>query len=102
MKDKANIRTNRHPRDVLTGADLTDKEQKEFDYIDFEGGHDGSFVRYKGVVYDLGEFQQVTDVMRNCHGFAAWDRFQSDSYFSGVLIKYVDDFERVIVGTYFF
>jgi len=30
-----------------------------------------------------------------------WDGYQSDSFYSGVLVKYVEDFERVIMATYY-
>ena len=45
------IKTNNHPREVLTWYDLSPEVQKEFDYLE-EG--EGSFFRYKGRVYDLG------------------------------------------------
>ena len=27
-----------------------------------------------------------------------WDGIQTDSFFSGIVIRYCDDFERVVVG----
>ena len=90
------IYTNNVPRNVLYGYELSPAEQAEFDYMD--DINDGSFFRYKGQVYDLGEFMRVTDTMENCHGFKGWDGYHGDSYFSGVLVKYTDDCEQVIVG----
>jgi hypothetical protein len=29
-----------------------------------------------------------------------WDGYRSDSYFSGIVVRYVDDGERVIAGLY--
>lgn len=88
------IKTNNQPRDILTWYDLTPAERKEFDYLE-EG--EGSFFRYKNHVYDLGEFMRVdhTAIPGDWHGYA------SDSYFSGVLVRYASDCEQVIVGTYF-
>ena len=95
------IVTNNQPRDILSWYDLTPAEQKEFDYL--EDG-EGSFFRYKNWVYDLGEFMHIganiaphpqRDGWENWHGYA------SDSYFSGVLIRYTSDCDQVIVGTYF-
>lgn len=94
------IRTNHIPRSILAGYELTESEREEFDYIAWED-EDGLFFRYKGQIYDLGEFSRVTDVQRNCHGFDNWDGYQSDSYFSAIVVKYVNDFESVIVGQFF-
>jgi hypothetical protein len=95
------IRTNNIARNILSAWELTDKERAELDYIDFAADEDGSFFRYKGNIYDLNEFQRVTDTMYNCHGFAAWSGFQSDSFFSGILVRYTNNFESVVVGQYF-
>lgn len=95
------IKTNNQPRDVLTWYDLTPAEQKEFDYLD-EGK--GSFFRYKGLVYDLEEFMRI-DANISPHpqrdGWENWHGYASDSYFSGVLVRYTPDYEQVIVGMYF-
>lgn len=88
------IKTNNHPREVLTWYDLTPEEQKEFNYLE-EG--EGSFFRYKNWVYDLGEFVRVDrTVMPD-----KWQGYWSGSYFSGVLIRYTSDCDQVIVGQYF-
>lgn len=88
------IETNNQPRAILSWYDLTPAEQKEFNYLE-EGA--GSFFRYKGWVYNLGEFMRIdyTAINDKWHGYA------SDSYFSGVLIRYTSDCEQVIVGSYF-
>lgn len=88
------IKTNNQPRDVLTWYDLTPAEQKEFDYLE-EG--EGSFFRYKGWVYDLGEFTRAD------HSSIPdkWQGYISHSYFSGVLVRYASDYESVIVGSYY-
>lgn len=99
------IVTNNVPRNVLYWWDLSTKEQKEFDYLDSEDRQSGtSFVRYRGAVYDLGEFMAVD---KRSHGgsggngaFHKWDGYHSDSYFSAVLVRYVGtDCEQVIMGT---
>ena len=89
------IVTNNQPRENLTWRQLTPAEQKEFDY--FDPSNIGSFFRYKGAVYDLGEFMRVdhTVIPDKWHGYA------SDSYFSGVLVRYTSDCEQVIVGRYY-
>lgn len=112
MTDHLTIRTNNVPRDVLTWYDLTAKEQAEFDYLDTDDRQaEASFVRYRGWTYDLGEFmacprsEQANPQMRDA-GFHKWNGYAGDSFFSGVPFRYVDlgpvdDFEHVIMGTYY-
>lgn len=89
------IKTNNQPRDLISWYDLTEKEQADFDYIE-----DGEFngFRYKGRVYDLGEFMRCSG---SVNGFSDWHGISSNTFFSGVLVKYTSDFESVIVGRYF-
>jgi hypothetical protein len=94
------IRTNNKPREILYWYDLTAKEQAEHDYLDTPEEQDSaSFMRYRGWVYYLPDFVRpapdAPKSMRKWHGYSP------DSYFSGVLIKYVDDFDRVVAATYF-
>ena len=100
------IITNHVPRDILNPSDLTERERAELDYFDWSKLGEGGtvdfalFFRYKGETYDLGEFEVWTNPespMRD----GGWDGFQSDSFFSGILVRYVDDCERVIVGRYY-
>lgn len=95
------IKTNNRPRDVIRWWDLSDKERKEFDYLDSEDRQaDAEFFRYRGEVYDLGEFQIIP---RNCNwaGCEKWSGYLSDSFFSGILIRYANDYEQVICATFF-
>lgn len=86
--------TNNVPRFTIEAYELTPKEQAEFDYLDWkaieEGSDSATFFRYKGTLYDLGEFQVCP--------FQGWDGFQSDTFFSATLVRYVDNGESVIVG----
>lgn len=106
---KLTIRTNNHKRPILYVWDLTPEELKEFDYLISppEGASESevrdcwmdsgaTFFRYRGEVYDLGEFMHTT-----CPEFKGWAGYQSDSYFSGLLVKFDEDYEYVTVGTYF-
>jgi len=94
------IKTNNVPRDVIDAYELTADERAEFDYLNWpaiERGEDSaSFFRYRGELYDLGEFLVWDNPASPTRG--AWDGFRSDSYFSGLAVRYVDDFERVIVA----
>lgn len=93
------IITNYVPRDVVDAYELTSAERAEFDYLDWDaierGEDSASFFRYKGRVYDLGEFERATGPE-----LAGWDGMRADSFFSGLVVRYVDEFERVIVGLF--
>ncbi len=95
------IKTNNQPRDILSWYDLTPAERKEFDYLK-EG--EGSFFRYKNQVYDLGEFMLMAASIAphpQREGWENWQGYASDSYFSGLLVRYTSDCDQVIVGQYF-
>lgn len=103
------ITTNNVPRLLIDSYQLTAKEREEFDYIDWQGVEEGresaTFFRYRGRLYDLGEFQYTGSDHRpagNGDTFAGWDGYQSDSFFSGIVVRYVkDDTDYVVVGTYY-
>jgi hypothetical protein len=73
--------------------------RKQFDYLNDEEFENEDFVIYKGYTYGMCDFM-VNQTQFHMHG---WDGYHSDSYFSGVLIKYVKDSDcnEVILGTYF-
>jgi len=91
--------TNNQPRDLIYGYELTDKERKEFDYYTDEQMQECQFFRYKGEVYDPAEFEIVPEGMLKQMKW--WDAYQSDSFFSGILLKWVNEFEQVIIGRYY-
>jgi len=100
------ITTNHNRLRILDSWDLTVKEAEQFDYLDWdklrEGTDSASFFRFKGEVYDLGEFQRITQ--NDYSEIKDWDGYLSDSYFSGMLVKYAKDEDNrddmVIVATY--
>lgn len=103
------IKTNHVPRLVIDAYELTSKERETFDYLDWSslGGsandevytpsksaEDATFFRYRGELYDIGEFIRSTDP-----DLSHWDGIQTDTFFSATLIKFVDDeCDRLIVG----
>ncbi len=94
------IITNNVPRFTVDGYELTESERKEFDYYkDPEDLDDATFFRYKGNVYDLGEAMRLKHTPPGV--FEGWDGYYVESIFSGVLVKFVDDGEQVIVGHYY-
>lgn len=92
------IITNNQQRPIIQAYELREEEQKEFDYIDFNDDCSASFFKYKGELYDLGEFFTTQELHDS--KVKEWDGYQSDNYFSGIVIKYSQDYESVIVGTY--
>lgn len=88
------IMTNNKPRQLIYGYELSDKQKQDFDYIEDIDSHD--FVKYKNNIYDLSEFMRV----ENNDSLKGWEGYSSDSYFSGTLVKYIDD-DNVIMGWYY-
>lgn len=77
------IITNHHPRLLLYWEQLTPKEQKEFT---FEGKEEVDYFRYRGCVYTVGDFMRCSEPLATL----GYDGYHSDSFFSGILIKYVE------------
>ena len=102
-KDGLKVFGNNHAVPIIYGFELSDKEKKDFDYLDEEELENQMFFRYKGQVYDFGEFMRVEG--NNCpfegcpikfHGYHA------DSFFSGILVSYIEhDDENIRVYTYY-
>mgnify|MGYP001818557146 CR=1 FL=1 len=95
------IITNNQYRNLIYGYELSDTEKQDFDYIDDIDSHD--FIKYKSEVYDPSEFMVTPydePARQELNKLSAWDGYQSDSFFSGIVIKYSDDFELVKIGTY--
>jgi len=95
------IKTNNHFRPILHGFELTEKERKEYDWMDWseEGdAHSDNFFRYKGWCYYLGDFMKT-----GTHSPfpEKWHGYLNDSFFSGILVRLSDDGEGVVVGTYY-
>ena len=114
-----NITTNNHAIPLLSGYELTAKERAELDYVDdaeMADAHD-RFFRYRGGIYDTQQFTRI-DVHPNHSPFgtsvprsdpmARWDGIQTDSFFSGVVIRHIhgkeaqrrglEDFGYVVAG----
>jgi hypothetical protein len=104
MTDQTAVRviTNNVPRDIIDAWELTAEERADFDYLDWPAIEDGrdsaSFLRYRGELYDFGEFMAWDNPASPT--WQGWDGYRSDSYFSGIVVRYVDDGERVVAGLY--
>ena len=96
------IRTNHHTYDLKCWHDLPSKVAgQDFGYLPDEERYCLRFVRYKGEWYDIGDMMRLEGLFSK--EMRGWDQYQSNTYFSGILIKYVpgSDWEQVICGTYF-
>jgi hypothetical protein len=104
MTDALTIKTNNQPRETFSGlcAELyigdaeTAKLRSQFDYLTDTEFEDEQFVAYKGYYYSLSDFMRTPSA---CDSFDGWDGYSSDSFFSGVLIKLLEDGD-VVMGRY--
>lgn len=101
------VTTNNVPRDVLYWYELTPAERGGFEYYTDTDTRRAEFqaFRYRGEVYDLGDFMSTSDrtlSSRTPDVFDGWDGYQPDSFFSGIVVRYVENYEAVIVGRYYF
>lgn len=97
------IITNNQPRHLILKCELSAKEQKEFDYLDTTD----ALFRYKGALYPIRDFVRIVP-RAEASGYVhpadegspllAWHGIYTESYFSGVVIKYLPEEESVIVG----
>ena len=93
-----NVITNNRPRMLLTWAELPEGiGESEFDYV--EDRHAPRFFNYRGVWYDIFEFDYISDQPCYAPFRGKWDGVQTDSFFSGIVLRWFDD-EFVIVGRY--
>jgi hypothetical protein len=93
-RSELKITTNNVPRLLLDANQLTAAERAELDYLDWDkldsGELSASFFRYRGRVYDLGEFQ--------VNAPEGWDGIAPDSFFSAVVVRICPDQDYVVVG----
>ena len=85
------IKTNNQYRNLMSAHELSPAELKAFDYL---GEDEGTFFRYRGNVYDLGEFMRT-----DSKDLKGWDGFSADTYFSGVAVKLSEDGDQVKVAS---
>jgi len=102
------IKTNNTPRECIMGqwldgfaglrpGSLYSKLRKQFDYLSQDQFDETEFFKYRGVWYSVGDFMRV--IAAPHEHLYGWDGYVSDSYFSGVVMKYCYD-GTVIVGRY--
>jgi len=98
------IITNNKPRMLLTWAELPSTyhaSSSEFYYVDDADRHEPRFFKYRGAWYDVIEFDYISDQPCYAPLRGTWAEVQTDSFCSGVVIRWFDEFNSVIVGRYF-
>lgn len=122
------VTTNNVPRKLSMLSELSKKDRKDFDYIydfdkaeeypeesqDIEACFNERLVQYRGVWYDVRDTQRIIGSpnmgrmgwamnVEPDHPFAKWDAIINDTFFSGVLFRFVetDDGYSVICGRYY-
>jgi len=99
-----NVITNNKPRMLLTWAELPSTyhaSSSEFYYVDDADRHEPRFFKYRGTWYDVIEFDYISDQPCYAPLRGKWAEVQTDSFCSGVVIRWFDEFNSVIVGRYF-
>jgi len=95
---------NCHKIPIIYGYELTAKQKKDFDYYSEEEIDDQTFFKYRGNVYDFGEFTSTHNTMwGNCPDWMKdFDGYTNDSFFSGILIRYFrEDNREELINTDF-
>lgn len=98
------VTTNNVPRYTVDAWDLTPAERAGFDYLDWpaidKGKDSATFFRYRGQLYDLGNFVRGNPIPAGSDlpaHLARWDAYMSESAFSAMVLRLADD-DLVIVG----
>ena len=86
------IITDNKYRPVLYWYDLLPKEQAEYSEV----FRDSSFFRYRGWVYTLDDFMRVDG-----SPFYGYDGYMSESFFSGLVVKYSNCGDAIKVGRWY-
>ena len=97
---KLTIVSNNHWREILYGYSLPDSQRKEFDFLEGEEFDNASFVKYKNQYHYLGDFMSA-GLSCGKPVFPGWQGYESDSFFSGHVIRFSEDGEGVQIGFYY-
>ena len=82
---------------MIFGYQLTDKEKRDYDYM--EDIDSADFFRYCKRLYAIDDFMNLdAKGAMSMNGY--WHGYKGDSYFSGIVVHICGDSDRVIVGTY--
>jgi len=93
--NKMKVITNRIPRPIINGCELSEKERAEFDFLESEELDCAPFFRYRGDVYYLGNFMRYNVEINGI----LWHGAEGHSYFNSTLVHLCADGENVIVAS---
>lgn len=100
--------TNNVPRETVDAWELPADVRADFDYVDWAAvdageGDAGPFVRYRGEWYDLSDVPSVGihPAGPEYDWLDAWHGIVSDTFYSGVVFRYPDDRDDVVVGRFY-
>ena len=88
---------NNHDVPIVYWYELSEKEQAEFDWLENPEDNFAGF-RYKGNVYCLSEIMRVE---KHNPFYPHFDGHSSDTFFSGILVKFTDDSDFLRVYRYY-
>ena len=95
------IKTNNQERELLSLHELPLGRQSQirddFDWLSADE-FDYGFFTYKGRVHHISQYLAFGQIQES--EFSGWHGYESDTYFSGTVIRVSDDGETVVVGTY--
>ena len=96
-----NIVTNNHARMLLMWTELPEGiGESEFDYVEDGDRHEPRFFNYRRAWYDAFEFEYIYDQPCYAPLRGKWTAVQTESFFSGIVLRWFDEFNSVIVGRY--
>jgi hypothetical protein len=105
-----NITTNNHRRELVSFAELPESARSDFDYVAEDDYYSPRFVQYRGSWHDVSDVQAITVAPSHTpfgynveadNPLAKWHGIATDSFFSAVVFRYVEDSysDFVVVGT---
>jgi len=104
------IQTNHHSRPLASLVECPARQ--DFDYITEEDSYAPRLFKYRGQWYDVGEFVRIVPMsspspygfehrVANDSPLLRWHGIQTDSFFSAILIRLVDDGDSVVPAFYY-
>jgi len=94
------IVTNNRERYFVCGHEVPARVMAEqFGHLDDVSKCVDGFFKYCNHWYHISDFIRIEN--HGDAGFSTWDGYASDSFFSGIVIKFFDDCESYKVGTYY-
>ena len=93
------VKTNNQWRDLVYSCDVPASVlNNQFDWCD-NPEHE-TFFKYRGYWYCLSDFM-TTNTLDKESELSKWHGYSSDSFFSGVVVRFSDCGDCIQVGTYF-